>query len=459
MESISRQIARFALALKFEDLPADVVNEVKRFVYDSIGCAFGGYKTHDVQIVREIYSEMAGRGEATVMGSGEKIPAYNATFLNSLMVRALDFNDIYWKQDPSHPSDLIPVAFAVGERENKSVEDVITAIVLAYEFECRLCEFAVPGIRERKWHHATLTQFVSPIVAGYLLDLNEDQMVHAIGISGAHNLTLGAVTAGQLTMMKNTVDPQASQSGVLAALMAQKGYSGTEAIFEGKEGLMQTLGPDWDTGKLLDNLGDDFKILECSMKAFPTEALTHSHISATLKTVIENDIQPEDIAEVTVTTIARAVDILFDPEKYKPTSRETADHSLPYCIAAAIVDRKITTDQFSEERIRDPRIQGVLPKIKGEASEEFEKMFPQKQPSKVAIRLKTGETFSSKVDYPKGDPREPMTEADLDHKFHSLTADLLTENRKAKIKNAIWNLESFDNISQFMLLLKADKNA
>ncbi len=454
MDSLSRQIAKFSLGLKYDDLPLEVVNEVKRFLYDSIGCAFGGYTTHDVNIVKDIYTDMGGKAEATVIGSGERIPAYNATFLNSLMMRALDFNDIYWKQDPSHPSDIIPAALAVGERENSSVKDVITAIVLAYEFECRLCEFAVPGIRERKWHHATLTQFVSPIVAGYLLGLNEDQMVHAIGISGSHNLTLGAVTAGKLTMMKNTVDPLATQSGVMAALMAQKGFSGTEAIFEGKEGFMQTFGPDWDESKLVGNLGNKFKICECSMKAFPTEALTHTHISATLKVVIDNDIKPDDIETVTVTTIARAVDILFDAEKYRPKSRETADHSLPYCIAAAIVDRKITTDQFNDERIKDPQIVSVIQKIKGEASQEFERMFPAKQPSKVVIKVKSGESFSAQLDYPKGDPREPMTNADLEIKFKSLAAGLISDSRQNEIREAVWNLESFGTIGEFMKLLK-----
>ncbi len=454
MTSLSRQIARFALSLKYEDLPADVVNEVKRYLYDSIGCAYGGYQTHDVDIVKSIHDEMGGKAEATIIGSGDKIPAYNATFVNSLMIRALDFNDIYWKEDPSHPSDIIPVALAVGEREGSSAKDVITAIVLAYEFEMRLCEFAVPGVRERKWHHATLTQFVSPIVAGYLLGLNEEQMVHAIGISGAHNLTLGAVTAGKLTMMKNTVDPMAAQSGVMAALMAQRGYSGTEQIFEGKEGLMQTLGPDWDNEKLVGGLGDSFKILECSMKGFPTEALTHTHISATLKVIIENDIKPDDIEEVIVTTIARAVDILFDDEKYNPSSRETADHSLPYCIAAAIVDRKITGDQFSDERIQDPAIKSVLGKIKGEASEEFEKMFPAKQPSKVKVRLKSGAEFTAQLDYPKGDPREPMTEQDLDTKFSGLSSSLFGPDKQNAIKKAIWDLESYATINGFMAQLR-----
>jgi 2-methylcitrate dehydratase len=237
-KSISRIISEFAIGLKYEDLPKDVVFEAKRYLYDSVGCALGGYHTKDVNILRKIFKHIGGRKESTVIGFGDQIPAVNSALLNSLMIRALDFNDIYWKEDPSHPSDLIPAALSTAEMVNASMEDVITAIVLAYEFEQRLCEFAVPGIRERKWHHATLTQFVSPIVAGKVMGLTVDQMVNAIGISGSHNHTIGCPTAGKLTMMKNTVDPMAVQSGVFAALMAKEGYSGTEAVFEGKEGFM-----------------------------------------------------------------------------------------------------------------------------------------------------------------------------------------------------------------------------
>ena len=161
---------------------------------------------------------MAGKKESTVIGFGDRIPAVNATLVNSLMIRALDFNDIYWKEDPSHPSDIIPAALSVGEMVGASMKEVITAIVLAYEFEQRLCLFATPGIRERKWHHATLTQFVSPIVAGKMLGLNVDQMVNAIGISGSHNNLIGCPTAGKLAVIKNTVDPMATQAGVFRSI-------------------------------------------------------------------------------------------------------------------------------------------------------------------------------------------------------------------------------------------------
>jgi 2-methylcitrate dehydratase len=440
-KTISRKIAEFAVGLRYEDLPLEVIEEAKRYLYDSVGCALGAMKTDDVRIIREIYAEIGGKEESRIFGFGDCIPAVNASFLNSLMIRALDFNDIYWKEDPSHPSDLIPAALSMGERVDASMQDVIVAIVLAYEFEQRICEFAKPGVRERKWHHATLTQFVSPIAAGKVLGLTVDQMVNAIGISACHNHTIGCPTAGRLTMMKNTVDPMAVQSGVLAALMAQKGYSGTEAVFEGKEGLMDVFGPDWDVPIMTEGLGDSYRILQCSMKAFPTEALTHTHITATLKTVIDNDILPEDIEEVIVTTIARACDILFDPHKYEPESRETADHSLPYCVARAILDRKITTGTFDQEKIDDPKLKEVIHRIKGEASKEFEALFPEKQPSRVTVRTKQGGEFSVYLEYPKGDPREPMTMADLENKFNALAADYLDADQLKELRDWILSCE------------------
>ena len=470
-KSISRQIAEFAVSLKFEDLPDEVVNEVKRYMYDSIGCAYGGYHTKDLNIIRDIYIDIGGKDDATVLGFGDKLPAVNATLINSLMVRALDFNDIYWKDDPSHPSDIIPAAWAVGELVNANMKDVIVAIVLAYEFEQRLCLFAKPGVRERKWHHATLTQFVSPIVAGKLLGLTVDEMVHAIGISGCHNHTIGCPTAGKLTMMKNTVDPMAVQSGVFAALMAQKGFSGTEKVFEGKEGFMdafigwnakdESLKPtdmegrdgvsswSWDIDALVGGLGDSYKIMECGMKAFPTEALTHTHLSCVLNAMIGNNLEYSDVKEVKVTCFAQAYDILFDPTKYRPESRETADHSLPYCMAVAMVDKKITTDSFSDEKLNDPRIYEVIDKIIGEPSQEFEKMFPAKQPSRVVVTTNDGRMFEEYLEYPKGDPREPMTMDDLENKFNSLAGDKFDASAKKQLKETIFNCEEM-NAVEFM---------
>jgi 2-methylcitrate dehydratase len=463
-KSISRQMAEFAVSLNYENLPQDVITAVKRFLYDSIGCAYGGMKTRDVKTMLQIYQEMGGQPESRVIGFGDRLPTVSTALINALMIRALDFNDIYWKEDPSHPSDLIPAALSVAEKVDASMKAVIVAIVLAYEFEQRLCLFAKPGVRERKWHHATLTQFVSPIVAAKILGLTVDQMVNAIGIGGCHNYTVGCPTAGRLTMMKNTVDPMAVQAGVLAALMAQRGYTGTEKVFDGKEGFMdafigwnaneETLQPTenegrdgvstwtWDIDALIGNLGEGYKILECGMKAFPTEALTHTHISCVLKAVIDNALNYTDIEEVRVTASAQAFDILFDPAKYRPLSRETADHSLPYCLAAAIVDKKVTPQSFSADKLKDPAILEVIDKIKGEASLEFEKMFPAKQPSRVVISTTDGRSFEEYLDYPMGDPRQPMTTQNLEDKFNGLSDDMLGRGRLAEVRDAIFNCEN-----------------
>ena len=288
--TITAHMSEWAANLKFEDLSPEAVYQAKRYLLDSIGCALGGYQQHDVKIALDVMQEIAGPGPCTVIGTGERLDAVSASLLNGLMIRCMDYNDIYWKQDPCHPSDIFPAAMAGAERSKSGGKELIVGLVLGHEFEMRLCEAAFPGIRERGWHHATLTAFVSPIVAGRMLHLSPEQIQDAIGISASARVTLGAVTAGKLTMMKNTVDPQATQSGVFAALLAEKGYTGPEHVIDGKEGLVHCFGPDWKLNLLTDGLGESWRITQCGMKAFPTEALTHTPISAVLGIVKDQDL-------------------------------------------------------------------------------------------------------------------------------------------------------------------------
>src|SRR5271167_662857 len=195
-------MARWAAMLDYKHLSQDAVYQAKRFLLDSIGCALGGYQQHDVKITLEVLDEIAGKGPATVIGTGKRIDPVSASLANALMIRCMDYNDIYWRQDPSHPSDIFPAAMAACERAGGDGRELIVGLVLGHEFEMRLCEAAFPGIRERGWHHATLTAFVSPIVAARMLHLDCSKMQHAIGISASARATLGAVTAGRLTMMK-----------------------------------------------------------------------------------------------------------------------------------------------------------------------------------------------------------------------------------------------------------------
>jgi 2-methylcitrate dehydratase len=336
---------------------------------------------------------------------------------------------------------------------------LIVGLVLGHEFEMRLCEAAFPGIRERGWHHATLTAFVSPIVAGRALHLRWDQIQHAIGISASRHATLGAVTAGKLTMMKNTVDPMATQSGVFAALLAEKGYTGPEHVIDGKEGLTHVFGPEWKLDLLTDGLGQSWRITQCGMKAFPTEALTHTPISAVLDLVKENDLRPEQVARIYIRSLARAADILADASKYDPTSKETADHSLPYVIAAALVHRQVTPLQFTPTQMADPTLRAQLKKVQVVADPEIEKVFPALQRVIVTIETIDGRKLERQLDYPKGDPRNPLTDAELEGKFEALAEPVLSKAGRRKALDAVWGLENVDSVSKLVQLFKADSDA
>ncbi|MCK4856467.1 MAG: MmgE/PrpD family protein, partial [candidate division Zixibacteria bacterium] len=269
MESVSERLAHWVYNLKYENIPDEVIDAARRILLDTVACCLGGHHAHDAKLAGKVIAELGGKPEATIIGSNRKTNVYNAALLNAIQVRAMDYNDIYWKEDPSHPSDIIPAGIAMGERTGKSGRDLLTAIVIGHEIEMRLCEFAHPGIRERGWHHATLTAFVSPLVAGKMLDLNPEQLTHATAIAACHSFTLGAVAAGKLSMMKNTADPMAAHAGVMAALLAREGYTGTIQIYEGKEGFYQQLGGDFETELLFDGLGTDWRVSHISFKAFP----------------------------------------------------------------------------------------------------------------------------------------------------------------------------------------------
>jgi 2-methylcitrate dehydratase len=455
-ETVTAKMSRWAASLQFQHLSPDAIYQAKRFLLDSIGCALGGYQQHDVTIALSVLDEISGRGRSTVIATARRVDPVSASLANALMIRCMDYNDIYWKQDPSHPSDIFPAAIACCERAYGTGKDLIVGLVLGHEFEMRLCEAAFPGIRERGWHHATLTAFVSPIVAGRALHLSWEQIQHAIGISASRHCTLGAVTAGKLTMMKNAVDPLATQSGVFAALLAEKGYTGPEHVIDGKEGLTHVFRPDWKLNVLTDGLGDSWRITQCGMKAFPTEALTHTPISAVLDLVKRNNLHPEIVQKIQIRSLARAADILSDPSKYDPRTKETADHSLPYVIAAALVDRQVTPCQFTAEKIMDSRIREQLKKIEVVADPEIEKVFPALQRVIVHIDTTDGRSFSKQLDYPKGDPRNPLTDQEVEEKFAALAEGVLSPGAQKEVKEAIWNLERVGSVSELMALMEAD---
>ena len=481
---LSHTIAEWACGLKYKDLSPEAIQAAKLFWFDSIGCALGGSQQEDAKILLKHYRAMAGetvaggadpgpaspmpattgKGNATAFVSGFKTNPVDAAFLNGHMIRAMDYNDIYWKADPCHPSDLIAAPLALCESEGLSGKDLILATIIAYEIEMRLCEIGRPGVREYGWHHATLSAFAAPIAAGRVLNLTPEQMVCAIGISASRTFCPGAVTAGKLTNIKNTVDPWAGRMGAESALLAREGFSGPEHIIDGKEGLFAVFGHVQYKGQPASFEGEGlvkdlpaspkshYRILDCGMKSFPIEALSHAPLTAMMKTVNENNIKADNVKEIKVEVIARAADILGDPHKYRPDSKETADHSLPYCMAVGLVDGMVTPLQFKEERVLDKSLIPIMDKIKVVANEEFEALFPKFQPSRVTITTNDGKSHSTRVDVPKGDPRDPMIEEEIAVKFIALGGDVIGKEQCEKLQKCIMNLDSADKLDELLAL-------
>ncbi len=457
---VSWDLANWAASLRYEDLSDEAIACAKLYLYDSFGCALGGSRQHDVEIFLDHARQMGGAQTCTVFGSGFKTDPVTAAMLNALCIRAMDYNDIYWKADPAHPSDIIPAALSICELNGLSGKDLILGTCIGHEVEMRLAEFGDPGVREYGWHHATITCIASPIVAGRMLGLNADQIQQAIGISASPSMCLGAVTAGKLTNMKNTVDPMATRSGVEAAMLAARGYSGPEHVIDGKEGLVhcfEKFGGSFHLNMLTDDLptssGDHWKILDCGMKSFPIEALSHAPLTAMMKIVKAHDVNPDDVSEIKVEVIARAADILGDPAKYRPTSKETADHSLPYSLAVGLMDGMVTPLQFTQERIDDPALIPVMDKIKVVPNDEFEALFPKFQPSQVTITLADGTTHVERVDVPKGDPRDPMTEDEIAVKFDALGTEVVGQDTCRSLRELIMGMEHEASLDQLFELM------
>ena len=454
MDSISREMARFALSLQYDQIPEASVKEAKRFLLDSIGCALAAVDHEDMRQAYSYIQALGGHEQATIMGHGTRTNMANAALMNSLLVRAMDYNDIYWEQDPAHPSDIIPAAMSTAEYKGLSGKELLVGILIAYELELRLCHAATPGVREVGWHHASLTQMVSPFVAARMLGLNEDQTVAAAGISASSHFTLGGVVAGHLTNMKNTADPMATEAGVRAAMLASTNYTGPVEVFEGKEGIFHVISNvKWSKEAMLSGLGEEFMITQCGYKAFPTEALTHQPITAVMELMEENGVDPHNVEEVVVETTARGADILSDPSKYKPTTKETADHSLPYCIAVAVTKGNVLPSDFEPDALKDAFVWEMLGRIKVIANAEIDGMFPGTKRAIVHITTKDQKKFTKQEDFAKGRPQRPLTDDELIAKYKANARVTVSDKRLNEIVDATWNLEQFSNISDYMKLL------
>lgn len=305
--TVSQELAEFCTQVTYSDLPPEVVEAVKRCVYDSVGCAFGGVRTREYELADQVARDLGGDPQCRIIGSGRMANVTSAAFLNALAVRALDRNDTYGERGLCHPSELIPGVWACAELVDAGGEDVVLAIALAYELEMRLCEAALSGLQGRGWHPATLTAFAAAWACAKVLDLDVEETAHAIGIAGSRHGTLGCVGVGEPGMMKHTADPMATQAGAWGALLARAGYEGPSDVFCGEQGLAEAIGPECRLDVLSEGLGDSWRILECELGkegdlpvGHPRAPMTDEQMSAKFDAMCGDEVpesQREEIRE------------------------------------------------------------------------------------------------------------------------------------------------------------------
>ncbi|MBI2832093.1 MAG: MmgE/PrpD family protein [Chloroflexi bacterium] len=353
--SVARDLARYAIGLKFSDLPQEVVHEAKRALLDTLGCAFGGYSSKASQIMQQTVKDIGGAQESTVIGSGLKTSCLNASMVNGVMVRYLDYNDTFavpmgGQLQGGHPSEVIPAALAVAERQRSTGAELIEAMVVGYELSGRFTECILKtSLEVRGWNGALRAVYVVPLMVGKLLGLNEEQMENAVGIAGSHDMVLGILDAPAepYTMAKNSRFPFAAGSGIMGALLAQRGYTGPARVIEGQRGFVQTvMNGEFDLKKFVQGDGR-YKILDTAYKLITADYTTHGHLTATLTLVKQHDIKPEDVVGVKLRAGNRDVEHTGDWAKRYPTNKETADHSSYWLTAIAIMYRAVGPKQFT----------------------------------------------------------------------------------------------------------------
>src|SRR6266850_391103 len=448
-KTLAEQLAAFSVGLKFDDLPAPVVHEVKRRVIDSMGCALGAWNAEPCVIARRVASTFSAEGGATLLGTRHQAPLDWAAFANGCQVRYLDYNDTYLSKEPAHPSDNIPAAIAVAEVENASGRELITAIALAYEVQCRLCDAA--SLRARGWDHVTYGAFSTAAAAARLMRLDVERTRHALGIAGVASAALRQSRVGELSHWKGCAFANAARHGVYAALLARAGITGPAPIFEGEKGFEKLVSGPLDDFRLSK---EDFMIVKTSIKFWPAEYHSQSAIEAALKLRT----QIKDIAEiesVRVDSHGAAVDIIgSEPEKWHPTTRETADHSLPYIVAAALADGEITERQFTPERLADAKLLALVQRVEVRRHEELSAAYPTAVGNIVTVQLRNGRALTERVDYPRGHARNPLTDAEVEAKFHSLADKILGSDPRKAVCATVWKLDQTRNVKELLPLLQ-----
>ena len=398
----------------------------------------GAWDERSVRACREI--ALSATGPATVIDTNRRTTAELAAFANGAAFRYLDFNDTYVGRFAVHPSDNIAACLAVAEAERASASELIAAIVIAYEVNCRLVDAC--DISTRGWDPPVFGLPAVALAAGRLMKLSPDQLSHAVSIAINDHIPLAQTRVGALSDWKGIAAAEAGRNAVFAARLARAGLTGPAPIFEGKSGFFaQVSGPANVDVDSFGRRGVQFRIHKCSLKPYPAVIYTQTAIVAGIEVAKEAG-SLDRIAAIEIATTRRGfLRTGSEPEKWSPKTRETADHSLPYITARAMFDGTITNDSFAPQKFRDPAVLAFMQKIKVAEDPVLTARGGTAVPTRVTATLTDGRTISREVDHAPGFAERPMSRADVETKFRGNVGKRWSKTRTDDVLKALWTLE------------------
>ena len=348
MDNLTQRLATFAASLAYEQIPQAILHHARRSLIDAIGCAFGGLDCEAARIGRRIAEGAApSRHAGAVIGSNASAPAEEAAFLNTVMIRYLDFNDAW---HAGHPSDMLGALLALAGSSGADGRRLLTAMVVAYEVAFQM--IPPTKMRERGWDQGYVIGIAATCGLGNLLGLPVDRLAHAVSITSVANVPMRNTRAGKLSLWKGAATAFAIRNAVFATLLAADGMTGPDAPFEGRHGLWEQITGPFELDKFGVD-GGEWKFPWIRLKYWPVEYNAQAGVWAALR--LREEIGAADIAGIDIATYWSAWhEIGSEPEKWDPSTRETADHSLPFIFARALVDGTITLASFDEAAYRDP---------------------------------------------------------------------------------------------------------
>ena len=459
----SNVFAKLFLETKYEDLPENVVSEVKKQILDYIGVAVAGAAKPGSEQVRELYESFGGAEQAAVWGSGKKLPLPFAAQCNATAGHCLDFDDVH-EDAVMHPGVVsIPTAFAVADYlGGMTGKELITAVALAGDMICRMGTSLHPGrnVIPYGWHYTTLNgSMVSALLAARLLGLDFDKAVAAMGL-GYHQTAGNGQTVKDGGLAKRLGPGLSVRNGITAAMLAQRGVTAAKRIMEGEWGFYKVYhGDDFDRAKLLDGLGEKWESERVSIKPYPCCRGIHHFIDCALKLREDYKIDPDEIEKIDIECGEGALGLLCTPLEVKanPADIVVSQFSVPWGVACGLALGRATLREYtdSEEGIRNPAILKVSNKI---ASVEHtpEMDIGDFERAKVTVTMKSGDVYSVMLTHPKGTPEDPLSFDDVVQKFRgcldSADRPIPAENGE-KILALVRDIEALDDIRELERLI------